>query len=42
MHIGTLVVLLMQPVCFMVLLVSIALEVPKLLGELDSRPLSGC
>jgi hypothetical protein len=39
MYIGTLVVLLMQPVCLGVLLVSTALEVPQLLGQLNSRPL---
>jgi hypothetical protein len=42
MHIGTLVVLLMQPVCLVVLLVGTALEVPKLLGELTCRLLRWC
>lgn len=40
MHVGTLMMLLMYPVGLAILLVGAALEVSKLLGELDRRPLS--
>jgi hypothetical protein len=36
MHIGALVVLSMQPVCLIMLFVGTALEMPKLLGQLES------
>ena len=41
MHIRTLVMLMMEPVCRAVLFVGTALEVPKLLGELVGGSLGG-
>jgi hypothetical protein len=39
MHVGALMMLLMQPVCFAMLFVGTTLEMPKLLCEPKSGPL---